>query len=87
MSNSARIKVGDWIVTPARNLLESGDEAVRLEPRTMDVLEYLARHPGRVVSVDELIGGVWRDVVVSDRSVYLAISQLRQVWVPKTRAY
>lgn len=78
MSDSARIRVGDWIMTPALNLLERGEESIRLEPRAMDVLAHLARRPGEVVSVDELIAAVWQGVVVSDRSVYLAISQLRR---------
>ena len=43
----------------------------------MDVLAYLARRAGEVVSVDELIASVWRGVVVGDGSVYLAVNQLR----------
>ncbi len=78
MSDFARIRVGDWIVTPALNLLERGEQSIRVEPRAMDVLAYLARRPGRVVSVDELMAAVWQGVVVGDHSVYLAISQLRQ---------
>lgn len=78
MSDSGRIRVGDWRVMPALNRLERGDESVRIEPRAMDVLVYLAQRPGQVVSVDELIATVWKGIVVTDHSVYLAISQLRQ---------
>jgi DNA-binding winged helix-turn-helix (wHTH) protein/TolB-like protein/Flp pilus assembly protein TadD len=78
MSDPARIRVGDWIVTPVLNLLERGEQSIRVEPRAMDVLAYLARRPGQVVSVDELMAAVWQGVVVTDHSVYLAISQLRQ---------
>lgn len=51
----------------------------RLEPRAMDVLMFLAGRAGAVSSVDDLMAAVWKGVVVSDGSVYLAISQLRQV--------
>ena len=45
----------------------------------MDVLVFLARRNGAVVSIEELIASVWKGVVVGDGSVYLAIRQLRQV--------
>jgi TolB-like protein len=44
----------------------------------MDVLRHLATRAGAVTSLEELMKAVWKDVVVSDGSVYLAISQLRQ---------
>lgn len=72
------MKIGAWIANPALNLLEQGDRSVRLEPRAMDVLVQLARRAGAVTSLEELMKAVWVDVVVSDGSVYLAISQLRQ---------
>lgn len=44
----------------------------------MDVLMHLAARAGVVTSVEDLITAVWKGVVVSDGSVYLTISQLRQ---------
>jgi adenylate cyclase len=70
--------VGAWIADPALNLLEQGGRSVRLEPRAMDVLMHLATRAGTVASLEDLMKAVWKDVVVSDGSVYLAISQLRQ---------
>jgi DNA-binding winged helix-turn-helix (wHTH) protein/Tol biopolymer transport system component len=59
-------------------LLEEGERSVRLEPKAMDVLVYLAARAGQVVSVEELLREVWRGVVVTDASVYMAIKQLRR---------
>jgi adenylate cyclase len=73
-----KTRIGDWTAEPALNLLQQGDRSVRLEPRAMDVLMHLASRPGEVMSVEELMATVWKGVVVSDGSVYLAISQLRQ---------
>jgi DNA-binding winged helix-turn-helix (wHTH) protein/Tol biopolymer transport system component len=77
VTNRPRITVGTWTVSPALNLLERAERSIKLEPRAMDVLVYLADRAGDVVSVEELLGAVWKGVVVSDGSVYLAIKQLR----------
>jgi len=78
LSAVEKIKIGPWIVRPALNLLEQGTRSIRIESRAMDVLVFLARQDGAVVSIEELITSVWKGVVVSDSSVYLAIRQLRQ---------
>jgi TolB-like protein/DNA-binding winged helix-turn-helix (wHTH) protein/Flp pilus assembly protein TadD len=78
VSEATSIRIGPWIARPALNLLERGTRSVRIEPRAMDVLVFLAGRDGAVASVDELIASVWKGVIVGDGSVYLAISQLRQ---------
>lgn len=78
MDLATPIRIGGWTARPALNVLECAERSVKLEPRTMNVLAYLADRPGEVVSVDELLSNVWRGVVVGDGSVYLAIKQLRQ---------
>ena len=47
-------QVGDWLVEPSLNSLACGDERVKIEPRTMDVLVYLAERSGQVVAQSEL---------------------------------
>ncbi len=44
-----RIKVGAWTVVPALNVLEREGESIKLEPRAMDLLVYLATARERVV--------------------------------------
>jgi DNA-binding winged helix-turn-helix (wHTH) protein/Tol biopolymer transport system component len=78
LSVPAKIRIGTWVATPALNLLEEGGRSIRLEPKAMDVLVYLAARAGQVVSVEELLRDVWRGVVVTDASVYMAIKQLRR---------
>jgi TolB-like protein/DNA-binding winged helix-turn-helix (wHTH) protein len=86
VNDSHTIKIGEWTATPALNLLERGTEAVRIEPRAMDVLTILAKRAGEVVSVDELIAAAWKGAVVGDGSVYIAINQLRQALDGKNAA-
>jgi len=78
MDASQIIKVGDWAVIPAQNLLERDGETVRLKPRAMDVLVYLANHAEEVVSANELISSIWQGRIVGDGTVYQIINQLRQ---------
>jgi DNA-binding winged helix-turn-helix (wHTH) protein len=42
---------------------------VMLRPKSLTLLTYLVRNPGRVISKDELIEAVWPDVMVSDESL------------------
>jgi len=78
MDNMERLQVGEWAVLPARNLLERDGRSVRLKPLAMDVLVYLARHAGSVVSANELIESVWQGRVVGDGTIYQIINQLRK---------
>ena len=78
MNAQTHIKIGSWTASPALNLLERENRAIKIERRAMDVLAHLAERSGEVVSVEELLAAVWQGVVVSDSSVYLAIKQLRQ---------
>ena len=52
--------------------------ALSLTPREFDLLAFLARHPGRVVSRDELLRKVWGyDYVGETRTVDVHVRRLR----------
>ena len=72
------MRIGDWIVLPTRNQLERNGSSTKLEPRTMDLLVYLAKTNDRVVSTEELLQGVWQGRVFDDGVVYKRINQLRK---------
>jgi DNA-binding winged helix-turn-helix (wHTH) protein/tetratricopeptide (TPR) repeat protein len=71
--------IGDWLADSRLDELRRGDEIVKIEPRNMRLLAALAQRPGEVLTVDELLTEVWADLVVTQSSVYQAVSQLRQV--------
>ncbi len=50
---------------------------VTLQPKVFDVLLYLVENRARVVTKQELLSGVWSDVVVSEGSLKRAISLVR----------
>ncbi len=58
--------------------LRREDELVTLNRRSFDVLLYLVQSPGRVISRDELLKGVWPDTFVDENSLAQSISALRR---------
>ncbi len=70
--------IGKWLVEPDLNRLSAGEDTVHVQPRTMDVLVYLADRSGEVVSADDMIRDVWRSRPMGDNPVYKAIAQLRR---------
>jgi len=53
------IEIGDFRINiPARTVAVRGQET-RLTPKEFDLLVYLAKHPGRVITHRALLGAVW----------------------------
>jgi DNA-binding response OmpR family regulator len=55
----APIEVGDLRLDTAQRRVWRGDEEVRLTTRQFDVLEFLVRRAGTVLTKDEILRGVW----------------------------
>ena len=80
MPDESRVwRIGEWRVNPDLDELAREGQTIRLEPRTMRLLLYLAAHAGRVVDVQHLLDEVWPNVVVTQSSVYQAVLQLRRI--------
>ncbi len=77
-ANNRVLRIGAWRVDPAVDEISRDGTTVKLEPRAMRVLFCLAEHAGQVVSVDQLLDAVWKDVVVTPDSVYQAVAGLRR---------
>lgn len=71
-------RLGEWWVEPSLNRLTRRGDAVRLEPKMMDVLVALARQPGQVVTKAELEAAVWPGVFISDSVLTRAVAGLRR---------
>lgn len=71
-------RFGEWRVDPATNTLSCGVLNRQLEPRAMDVLLYLCRHPHVVISAETLLDACWGDVSPSDNAIHKIITQLRR---------
>jgi DNA-binding winged helix-turn-helix (wHTH) protein/TolB-like protein/Tfp pilus assembly protein PilF len=77
-SGTQRLQVGDWTVEPALNQLSAEGRAVKIEPKAMTVLVYLAERPGQVVSREALLSAAWPGLVVSDDSLTQVVIKLRK---------
>ncbi len=74
-----KITVGDIeLDREAHRVVRSGRE-LRLGPTEFRLLEFFMRSPGRVLSRNQLLDGVWgRDVYVDERTVDVHIGRLRR---------
>lgn len=70
--------VGDWHVKPSILRIQLGERVVKLEPRVMQVLEYLAQHPNEVVARADLETAVWRGRVVGYEAIGRTVTLLRK---------
>lgn len=86
---TGRFRVGDWAVEPALNQLSTAGKTVKVEPKAMAVLVYLAGRPGQVVSREALLSAVWPGVVVGDDSLTQVVIKLRKALgdAPEKPAY
>ena len=75
--------IGDWQVDWEAGWIKSRrivwTKRQYPDPRILAVLKLLAKRPGEIVSVENILDEVWHDRVVSRDSVSTAIYQLRQI--------
>jgi DNA-binding winged helix-turn-helix (wHTH) protein len=72
-----RFGQGLELVPEARELRRAG-RPVHVQPKPFDVLIYLLRNRGRVISRDELRSAVWPDVVVNPEALNYALHAARK---------
>ena len=73
-----RFLVANWLVEPALGQVSRAGETARIEPKAMEVLVYLARRQGEVVSREELEREVWRGALVGYDAVTSNVIKLRK---------
>jgi len=72
--------VGGWTVDPANNQICLDEQVVNLEPKVMDVLVYLAKRQGQVISREELEDKVWAGRIVSYDALTNSMVKLRKAF-------
>lgn len=75
---AALLRIGEWEVDPAGNELRRNGATIRLEPKAMEVLVFLADRLGQVVSRDALLSAIWPNTVVGDDALTQAVIKLRR---------
>jgi DNA-binding winged helix-turn-helix (wHTH) protein/TolB-like protein/Tfp pilus assembly protein PilF len=72
------LRIGDWTVQPTLNELSAAGTSVKLEPKAMSVLMYLADRAGQVVGREALLAALWPGVVVGDDALTQVVIKLRK---------
>lgn len=78
--------IGDRLVRPRINTIESDGEALHVEPKIMQVLVTLAGAPGEVVTREKIRDAVWPDVFVGEDVLIRAISEIRRAFQDDPRS-
>jgi DNA-binding response OmpR family regulator len=96
-SNDQTLVSGDLSVDVARRIVKLHGETIALKPKEFDLLAYLMRHPGIVLSREALLREVWGyDFPVDTRTVDVHVRWLRLKletdpsnprWVETVRGY
>lgn len=75
---SDQIQFENWVANPTRNTLKKSGVETRLEKRLMTIIIALAKAPEQQLSKEELLAIAWKNKVVSDETLSVAISHLRK---------
>ncbi len=78
LDNEHTICFGSFRLLPVQRLLLSGDKALRLGSRALDILLALVERPGELVSKEELMARVWPDTFVEPANLTVHIAALRR---------
>ncbi|MBM7571947.1 response regulator transcription factor [Aquibacillus albus] len=80
------IKIGEIIIYPEQYEAMINDETLTFTRKEFELLLYLAKHKGKVLSRDQLLSAVWNyDFVGDTRIVDVHISHLREKIEPETK--
>lgn len=74
----AALRVGEWRVAPELNQISRVGECVRLEPKAIELLLFLARRGSEVASREELLAALWPGVIVGDNALTQVVTKLRK---------
>jgi two-component system phosphate regulon response regulator PhoB len=73
------VRIGDIVIDRVGHRVKRAGKEIHLGPTEFRLLDYLMRHPGRVLSREQLLDAVWgSDVYVEARTVDVHIGRLRK---------
>lgn len=65
-------------IDPASGLVRNGKQESQLQPQAIEVLQYLAHHPGKVITRQEIEEAVWKDRTVGYDALTGTMFKLRK---------
>lgn len=79
LQSHTRFQIGKCQINFGSGEFVRDGESTHLDARIARLLMHFAHRPNEVISVDELLDQVWEGVVVSQDSVYQAVTALRKL--------
>jgi len=77
--NAEPINIGDFNIDLQTRIITVRNKQIHLTPKEFDLLVYMARHPGKVLTHRELLNAVWGGQnVQSPEYLWVFINQLRK---------
>lgn len=71
-------RFGEFVVDTGAFRLTRNGEALKTEPKALDVLVCLLERPGQVVSKHDLVADVWKGIAVTDNALTRVVANLRR---------
>ncbi|WP_286234154.1 winged helix-turn-helix domain-containing protein [Thalassotalea sediminis] len=79
MQNNQKYQLGRWVVCPITNTFQDTDEQKSIDNKSMQVLLFLIQNSGQNVTKEQIIEHVWKESVVNEEILSVAISKIRKV--------
>jgi TolB-like protein/class 3 adenylate cyclase len=80
VASTGEFNLSGWHVDPRTGEISRDGKAMKLEPKVMDLLLYMSRRPGEALTREEILEGVWKDVVVGYDALTGAVIKLRKAF-------
>ena len=80
MENPQTLIIDGWRIDAEINRISRDGVEVKLEPRSMELLLFLAERPGQVVTRAEIEEQVWRGRVVGYEAVSGSVGKIRKAF-------
>lgn len=78
LRGSADLIFGSFRLSIRRQELRNGDTLVALRPKPFSLLVYLARHPGRLLTQEELRKAIWPNTFVGETALRVHLQEVRR---------
>ena len=72
------LKFAEFVVDQDAAELRKHGRPVKVEPQVLDLIVFLASHPGRVLSKEDIVEGVWHGRAISDSAISTRINAARR---------
>ena len=76
--SSQGFRFGPVTLIPAERLVLKDGRPVPLTPKAFDLLAFMAAHPGRLLTKDELMQAVWPDAIVEESNLSYNVFAIRK---------